>query len=99
MIDYYTLLHYYYNINKLSVNADTTELMTIAKRNMRQLDDTVYLTAINYIIKPKDKKIGYIVSNDLSHDPYISSVISKIKLITEFMYFPKFTDIYQLTIK
>ena len=80
LTDFYTLLHYYYNINKLSINADKTELMTIAKRSMRSLADKVYVRVLNYIIKPKEKTriLGYIISNNLSHDCYINHIISKI---------------------
>ena len=80
MTDFYTLLHFYYNINKLSINADKTELMTIAKRCMRSLADKVYVKALDYIIKPKQKTriLGYIISNELSHDHYINHIVSKV---------------------
>ena len=54
--------------------------MTIAKRSMRSLADKVYVRALSYIIKPKEKTriLGYIISNNLSHDCYINHIISKI---------------------
>ena len=54
--------------------------MTIAKRGLRVLADKVYVKALNYIIKPKEKTriLGYIISNNLSHDCYINHIISKI---------------------
>ena len=47
---------------------------------MRSLADKVYVKALDYIIKPKQKTriLGYIISNELSHDHYINHIVSKV---------------------
>lgn len=51
---------------------------------MRKLADLVHLEALSYTILPKlqTKILGYIVSNDLSHDTYINQITTKINYRT-----------------
>ena len=45
--------HYYYTINKLAINANKTQLITISNKKMRKLADLVHLKALSYTILPK----------------------------------------------
>ena len=77
--DYYRLLEAYYNANKLLINNDKTVLLVSCTKDMRKNADNIQFYSGKYLIKQSSsiKILGYILTNDLSHDKYINYIISK----------------------
>lgn len=80
LTDFYTLLHAFYTINKLKINADKTELLVTCKPSLRHCAKTVTMHAHNHIIEQKDKTkiLGKVVSNTLQHKEHINTIISTV---------------------
>ncbi len=75
LTDFYTLLHSYYTINKLKINADKTELLITCKQHLKTQADMVTMTALNYTIQQKQttKILGYILNNKLTHNDFLNT--------------------------
>ena len=80
LTQFYTLLHAFYTINKLKINADKTELLLTCKQHLRHLATTVTMHAHNHTITQKQttKILGAIINNTLTHKDHINTVISSI---------------------
>merc|ERR1712082_198481 len=63
LTDFYTLLHSFYTINKLKINADKTELLVTFKPHLRHTADTVKMHAHSHEIQQKSttKILGAII--------------------------------------
>ena len=79
---FYRLLEAVYNINKLKINNDKTELMVICKNKHRKSTKNIQITASGHKVKQvnKVKILGYIMQNNLHHDKHISQITSNINL-------------------
>ena len=77
--DYYRLLEAYYNANKLLINNDKTVLLVSCTKDMRKNADNIQFYSGKYLIKQSSsiKILGYILTNNLSHDKYTNYIISK----------------------
>ena len=75
-------LEYYYNENKLLMNGEKTILLVSCPNKLRNLANDIKIRAGDIIIEQFDsiKILGYILTNKLSYDKYISSMISKVNL-------------------
>ena len=51
LTDYYILLEFYYNKNKLLINADKTVLLTSCSNNLRKLSNQIQFQADKFLIK------------------------------------------------
>ena len=80
LTQFYTLLHAFYTINKLKINADKTELLLTCKQHLRHLANTVTMHAHNHTITQKatTKILGAIINNTLTHKDHIHTVTSSI---------------------
>ena len=80
LTEYYIVLEFYYNKNKLLINADKTVLLTSCSNNLRKLANQIQFQAGKFLIKQKSKIkiLGYILNNTLTHDSYINNIISKV---------------------
>ena len=65
--NYYTLIHNYYNINKLKINADKTQLLMVYKAKHIENFKNFYFYANNFKIKPKKviKILGFLFKRGL----------------------------------
>ena len=76
----------FYDINKLTINSDKTDLVVSCKNKFRPDSDKIKFTADSYLVEQKDstKILGFIISNNLNHDRHINSIIARInhRLIT-----------------
>ena len=79
---YYGLVKIYYDINKLTINSDKTDLVVSCKNKFRQASDTIKFTADTYLVQQKEstKILGFIITNTLNHDKHLNSIISRINL-------------------
>ena len=79
---YYDLLQNYYDINKLTINPDKTELLVSCKNILRADANKIKFQADIYLISQKEntKILGFIINNKLNHDKHINTIISKINL-------------------
>merc|ERR1712240_336849 len=77
---FYKLLEAVYNINKLKINKDKTELLIICKQKYRKDTKKIRMTASGHKVKQvnKAKILGYTLSNDLKHDKHISTLTANI---------------------
>merc|ERR1712240_467954 len=75
---FYKLLEAVYNINKLKINKDKTELMIICKQRFRKDTKNIRMTASGHKVKVKAKILGYTLSNDLKHDKHNSALTANI---------------------
>ena len=77
---FYRLLEAVYNINKLKINNDKTELMVICKAKHRKNTKNIQITASGHKVKQvnKVKILGYVMQNNLRHDKHIAKVTSNI---------------------
>merc|ERR1712240_991041 len=77
---FYNLLEAVYNINKLKINKDKTELLIICKQKYRKDTKNIRMTASGHKVKQvsKAKILGYTLSNDLKHDKHISALTANI---------------------
>merc|ERR1712240_894556 len=77
---FYNLLEAVYNINKLKINKDKTELMIVCKQKFRKETKNIKMTASGYRVKQvtKAKILGYTLSNDLKHDKHLSALTANI---------------------
>ena len=78
---FYKLLEAVYNINKLKINKDKTELLIICKPKFRKKNTkNLQMTASGHKVKQvnKAKILGYTLSNNLNHDKHISTIIANI---------------------
>ena len=80
LTQFYTLLHAYYTINKLKINADKTELLITCKPHLRHLAHTVTMQAHNHTITPKDttKILGAIINTRLTLTHHFNTLIQSI---------------------
>ena len=69
-----------YNINKLIINNDKTELMVICKNHFRKETKQIQMTAFGYKVKKvsKVKILGFIMQSNLHNDKQIAKTISNI---------------------
>ena len=74
------LLEAVYDINKLKINNDKTELMVICKPKYRKDTKSIKITASGHKVKQvnKAKILGYTMLNNLNHDKHISTITSNI---------------------
>ena len=80
MTNYYEILSYFYDSNKLKINGSKTRLLLFCKpKNRDKLKDFSFKAGI-YTIKQQlqCKVLGTIVTNDLKHDRQTSLVVSKV---------------------
>ena len=77
---FYKLLEAVYNINKLKINKDKTELLIVCKQKYRKDTKNIRMTASGHKVKQvsKAKILGYTLSNDLKHDKHISAMTANI---------------------
>lgn len=77
---FYSLLEAVYNINKLKINNDKTELMMICKNRFRKSTKNIQMKASGHKVKQVSKvKIpGYIMQSNLRHDRHIAHITSNI---------------------
>ena len=77
---FYRLLEAVYNINKLKINNDKTELMIVCKLKYRKDIKNLQITASGHKVKQvnKAKILGYTMLNNLNHDKHISTITSNI---------------------
>ena len=77
---FYNLLEAVYNINKLKINNDKTELMVIYKNHFRKDTKHIQMTASGHKVKQvsKVKILGYIMQSNLHNDKHIAKIISNI---------------------
>merc|ERR1712240_399838 len=77
---FYKLLEAVYNINKLKINKDKTELLIICKQRYRKDTKNIRMTASGHKVKQvnKGKILGYTLSNDLKHEKHISAITANI---------------------
>ena len=77
--DFYTLLDCYYNMNKLQINPDKTNLVISCKNKLRQYCKNVSFWADTYEIKQKEKIkiLGAYIQFNLSYDSHINYIVSK----------------------
>merc|ERR1712082_184944 len=80
LTNFYTLLHAFYTINKLKINADKTELLVTCKKHQRQLANTVTMNAHDHTITQQTttKILGATINNTLTHNDHINTVTSNI---------------------
>ena len=74
--NYYTLIHEFYNVNKLKINPDKTLLMLIYKPKFKNNLKNFFFNAGQFIIKPKSsiKILGYTLREDLKPDTHIGTM-------------------------
>ena len=80
MTNYYEILSYFYDSNKLKINGSKTRLLLFCKpKNRDKLKDFSFKAGI-YTIKQQlqCKVLCTIVTNDLKHDRQTSLVVSKV---------------------
>ena len=77
---FYRLLEAVYNINKLKINNDKTELMIICKAKHRKSTKNIQIAASGHKVKQvnKVKILGYTMLNNLHHDKHISNIMANI---------------------
>ena len=80
MDKFYKLLEAVYNINKLKINKDKTELLIICKPKFRKDTKNIQMMASGHKVKQvnKAKILGYTLSNNLNHDKHISTLTANI---------------------
>ena len=92
---YYKLLHNYYNINKLKINPDKTNLLLIYKDKYRQTLNNFHFKAEQYKIFSINtiKILGFYIQSDMKLDTEINRLVStlhnRIKTIRQIK---KYTD-------
>ena len=77
---FYRLLEAVYNINKLKINNDKTELLFICKPKYRTNTKNLQITASGHKVKQvnKAKILGYTLLNNLQHNKHIATITSNI---------------------
>ena len=77
---FYKLLEAVYNINKLKINKDKTELLIVCKPKYRKDTKNIQMMASGHKVKQvnKAKILGYTLSNNLNHDKHISALTANI---------------------
>ena len=77
---FYPLLEAVYNINKLIINKDETELMIVCKNRFRKTTKNIQMYASGYKVNqvPKVKILGHIIQSNLHNDKQINKTISNI---------------------
>ena len=77
---FYSLLEAVYNINKLIINKDKTELMIVCKNCFRKTTKNIQMYASGYKVNqvPKVKILGHIIQSNLRNDKQINKTISNI---------------------
>ena len=75
---YYKLLHNFYNINKLKINPDKTNLLLIFKDKYKQSLKNFHFVAEKYKIYSKNtlKILGFYIQSDLKYDTEINKLVS-----------------------
>ena len=78
--NFYTLLHNYYTINKLSINSDKTKLLVSSKSKLTNITKKLSFMAINHKISQSHtiKILGAYIQSNLSLDTHINKIISKL---------------------
>ena len=92
---YYKLLHNFYNINKLKINPDKTNLLLIFKDKYRQTLKNFYFMADNYKIYSKNtiKILGFYIQSDLKYKTEINKLVSTLhNRINTIRQINKYTD-------
>ena len=93
LTNYYNLIKSFYNINKLKINSDKTNLLLTYKPKFKDHFKNFYFFADNDKIKPKNviKILGTYIKNDLKMDSEIGKLtgqlhnrISAIRTLTKF---------------
>ena len=77
---FYSLLEAVYNINKLIINKDKTELMIVCKNRFRKTTKNIQMYASGFKVNqvPKVKILGHIVQSNLCNNKQINKTISNI---------------------
>ena len=94
LTNYYKLIHSYYNINKLKINADKTQLLLNYKEKHKQNFKNFFFNAENFKIKPKKviKILGAYLRNDLKLDSQVGKLVGQLhNRIYEIRKLTKFT--------
>ena len=62
---YYGLVKKFYDLNKLTINSDKTDLVISCKNKFRHASDTIKFTADQYLVEQKEctKILGFVISN------------------------------------
>ena len=93
LTNYYNLIKSFYNINKLKINSDKTNLLLTHKPKLKEHFKNFFFMAENDKIKPKKviKILGTYIKNDLKMDSEIGKLtgqlhnrISTIRTLTKF---------------
>ena len=77
---YFKVLEEYYNLNKLSINADKSKLLIITKPNLRNITSQIKLQANKYTIEQsqKIKVLGIFNTSGFDNTATVNSIISKV---------------------
>ena len=77
---YFKILEYYYNTNKLLINSDKSKLLISCKPSLRTHTNSIKLSTTQYIIEQstKIKVLGVYITAGLSNLATINNMISKI---------------------
>ena len=78
--NYFILLKIYYNLNKLKINDEKTNLMLLNNpRHDNEVKDIV-ITTDTEIIKPKDKFtiLGWVVNKKMDYSDHLNAIASKV---------------------
>ena len=77
---YFKVLEEYYNLNKLSINADKSKLLIITKPNLRNITSQIKLQANKYTIEQsqKIKVLGIFITSGFNNIATVNSIISKV---------------------
>ena len=80
LTDFYTLLHSFYTINKLKINADKTELLVTCKPSLRHQANAVTMHAHQHVVEQQQesKILGAIINNKLKHTSHINTIVSSV---------------------
>ena len=92
---YYKLIHNFYNINKLKINADKTNLLLIYKDKYKQTLNNFHFKAEQFKIFSKNtiKILGFYIQSDLKYETEINKLVSTLhNRINTIRQISKYTD-------
>ena len=103
LTDFYCLLFNFYNVNKLKINSDKTEILVTCKNHYRTLSDNITFDADGFVINQSDHItiLGYKILKKLQNDKQINLAIKscyyKLHCLTQVGKYLNFKTRLQLT--
>ena len=69
--------HQFYNVNKLKINDDKTQMLISCKNKLRKFTKNIFFMALNYKIEQKQaiKILGMYIQSNLQLDTQINKLV------------------------